>query len=486
MTAPDLTLLASAIAGRSVRVATSDETWTDGTVIYVTPDDEVRKVSVQASLIAAGSLTKDRLRPLGRSRSRARHYLAHEGYRALAVNEAVLPPTARRLLTDEPGDEPPDVFGLIRPGDVDEDAIDLSGVLSALSVGRGGPIGRLLSRLLKSGRGERTSGAIADAPTQHTWSSQIDEAPLHVSTRPTRDSALGPKPTGVEYPEWDAARNAYRPNWCTVIEADAEKTADASVATHRHSLTKALTRLEVGLAPVRRRAQGDDIDIDAAVEAFVDQRAGIAHELDAYVETLRRRRDLSVLVLLDISGSANEPASDGERVHDHQSRLAAELVTTLHALGDRVALYAFNSRGRQAVQMTRVKSFDAPLDTGVHERISGLSPAAYTRLGAAIRHATLVVREQAGTPRRLLVVISDGFAYDHGYEGSYGEADARRALAEAHNVGVGCVCLSVGADNDVDALQRVFGSAAHAQVRDVDEASEVIGPLFRAAMRRIR
>ena len=42
-----------------------------------------------------------------------------------------------------------------------------------------------------------------------------------------------------------------------------------------------------------------------------------------------------------------------------------------------------------------------------------------------------------GTPRRLLVVLSDGFAYDHGYEGRYGEADARHALVEARRRGVG-------------------------------------------------
>lgn len=483
----DLALLASAIAGRSVRVADADgPAWTDGSTIYLPPDDAVRSVAVQASLIAAGSLSEERLRPLGRSRARARRYLATEGYRALAVNEAVLPPVAQRLLLDEPTDEPPAVFGEIRPRDV-EDEPDLSGVLSTLSGGRGGPLGRLLARLLQPGRGNRTSGAIADAPTHVAWSAPIDEeAPPHLSTMPARDPASVADADGLAYPEWDAGRGAYRTDWCTVIESDATAAEPAAPVSHAHAFARALTRVEVGLTPVRRRAQGDDVDIDAAVEAFVDARAGIAKSNEVYVETLRRRRDLSVVVLLDISGSAKEPGRDERSVHEHQVAVTAELAATLHRLGDRVAVYAFNSRGRTAVQMTRVKSFDAPLDASFHARLAALKPAAYTRLGAAVRHATTVARTQSGTPRRLLVVVSDGFAYDHGYEGTYGEADARRALAEANNSGVGCVCLSVGADGDVDALQRVFGTAAHAQVARVGDVPDVIGPLFRSAMRRIR
>jgi nitric oxide reductase activation protein len=81
------------------------------------------------------------------------------------------------------------------------------------------------------------------------------------------------------------------------------------------------------------------------------------------------------------------------------------------------------------------------------------------------------------------VVLSDGFAYDHGYEGRYGEADARRALAETRRRGVGCLCLSIGAGIEAAALRRVFGTAAHASVPTVGQLPPLIGPLFRAAIR---
>jgi nitric oxide reductase activation protein len=251
------------------------------------------------------------------------------------------------------------------------------------------------------------------------------------------------------------------------------------------ALRRPLARLGLELVRVRRQPDGDDIDVDAAVEARVDTLAGQPHGDDVYLDSLRRRRDLAVLVLLDVSGSAGEPGVAGRSVHDHQVVAAAGLTAALHGLGDRVALYGFRSRGRTAVQVLRAKAFDDPLDGRVAVRLAGLAPAAYTRLGAAVRHGSAILEERSGTPRRLLAVVSDGFAYDHGYEGRYGEADARRALLEARRRGVGCVCLSVGAGTEPAALRRVFGPAAHAAVPRAEQLPALIGPLFRAALRSV-
>ena len=79
--------------------------------------------------------------------------------------------------------------------------------------------------------------------------------------------------------------------------------------------------------------------------------------------------------------------------------------------------------------------------------------------------------------------MSDGFAYDHGYEPVYGQADTRRALAEARRRGTGCLCLSVGASTDAQALRRVFGTAAHANVPREEQLAGIVGPLFRSALR---
>ena len=530
-----LRLLASAIAGRTVDVATAEpgeRSWTNGTTIFVDASadasERIQMLSVQASLLAAGSLAAPIVRQLHRRPQVARRYLAVETHRALAAN-AFLPPVARSLIDAGTASatttadtslamargrsisEPPTTFGAIHPhrllatlerehatiagsndvrselgpsAEIDDEDVGDDKLFSS-PVGGGGPIGRLLQRMLRPVR-QRGDGRPpgADAPT---YLSRIPFATGSRSSVVTRaegalDASALVEPRRRTYPEWDVHRRQYRPAWCTVVESDAPFGERSTVMAESLPLRRSLARLGVELTPCRRQAQGDDIDIDAAIEAWVDRRAGAPHEDDFYLDTLRRRRDLGVLVLLDVSGSSGEPGIGGRIVHEHQRSAAAALTFALHALGDRVALYAFNSRGRTAVQLLRVKGFADPLDGRVARRLDGLAPAAYTRLGAAIRHGSCVLEERSGTPRRLLVVLSDGFAYDTGYEGRYGEADARRSLLEARRRGVGCLCLSIGADTDPAALRRVFGAAAHATVSHADQLPGLIGPLFRGAV----
>jgi nitric oxide reductase activation protein len=134
------------------------------------------------------------------------------------------------------------------------------------------------------------------------------------------------------------------------------------------------------------------------------------------------------------------------------------------------------------VSLLRVKDFDDQLTGAAYGRLAGLAPAGYTRLGAAIRHGAHILDRRGGTDRRLLVVLSDGFPYDDGYEGRYAEADARRSLAEARRNGIGCLCLSLGATNDAETLSRVFGTAAHAAAPQFDDLIPDIGRLFRRAL----
>jgi nitric oxide reductase NorD protein len=538
-----LSLLATAIARTSVAVAAAepgDETWTDGATIFL--DTSTRKahqiemLCVQASLLAAGSLGHDIARRLARRPTLARRYLAVEGHRVLAADDDVLPTLVLRLVDHDlagrvtsPEDsfvlarsdqliaDAPPAFGTIHPRRIlaagkrsesahaltatnlgtartgdraafldDEDEDDDLGNLLSSPVGGGGAVGRLLVRLLAPVR-KRSGGGPpgADAPT-HVAGGRAGTGRRAVASNtppPALDGAPLTPRHDTRYPEWDVHRRRYRPDWCTVIESDAPVDPGASAKIpDAVALRRSLARLGIGLTPCRRRRQGDDIDIDAAVEARVDALAGSPHDDDFYVESLRRRRDLAVLVLLDVSGSAAEPGTRGRSVHDHQRSVAAGLTAALHDLGDRVALYAFNSRGRTAVQLFRIKRFDDQLDGLVARRIDSLRPAAYTRLGAAIRHGSAILDERAGTSRRLLVVVSDGFAYDHGYEGHYGEADARRSLVEARRRGMGCLCLSVGTDVDPVALRRVFGTASHATLPTPEQLPAMVGPLFRAAL----
>lgn len=538
-------LLASAIAGRAIDVAAAapaERPWTDGSTVFVaadaSPREQVRAIAAQAALLGAGSVDPDVLSVLARRPALIPRYLAVEGHRALAAPDALLPVSVRSLAdkavaarADSPAAslaiarsreaiaEPPEFFGTIRPKlvrvppsgapsesrptehfprraaehalrDLDDDADEaeeasMPDVFSS-PIGGSGPIGRLLGRMFTNQRSTATGPPGADAPTHTTTRGTRGKrtgVPSSAFAAPADGGGVGETQSAI-YPEWDVHRHRYRPDWCTVIEI-APKPDELAPFTlpDAHALRRALARLGIALDRRHRQLQGDDIDVDAAVEARVEALAGCAPDESVYIDTVRRRRDLSVLVLLDISGSAAEPSATGAPVHEQQRAAAAALMLALHDLGDRVALYAFRSQGRTAVNVVPVKRFDDALDAGAFRRLGGLVPGAYTRVGAAIRHGAAVVERDGGTPRRLLVVVSDGFAYDHGYQGAYGEADARRALVEARRRGTACLCLSVGAGTDAAALRRVFGTAAHATIPRIDQLPHVVAPLFRSALR---
>jgi nitric oxide reductase NorD protein len=520
--------------------------WTDGQTIYVDPSAPSRAklaaIAVQASMIAANSFDPDIVRRLVRHPRLARRYLAVEGHRALVGNADLLPRALASIgdrevadRSDSPAaslgiaagratiEDPAAGFGVIRAAKVlaacsrasaqedqttpqhvprdrsvrdqeelDDDAIDDSDDpdLFTSPVGGGGFIGKWLKKMLSSARKTGSGGGPpgADNPTHRTNSAK--RGLYAVSSLGSTSSEDGNDPKaqsaadGVKYPEWDVSRKSYRPAWCTVREVEAKIKASATQEIDDAiGVRRPLSRLGMGLHRRHRQAQGDDIDIDAAVEARVEMRAGSAPDEAVYLDSLRRRRDLSVLLLLDVSGSAAEPGTVGRTVHEQQRAAAANLTVALHDLGDRVALYAYYSQGRGAVSMVPVKRFDDHLDVGVIRRLNSLEPGAYSRLGAAIRHGSAVLEARGGTSRRLLVVLSDGLAYDHGYERAYGAADARRALIEARRRGTGCVCLTIGAGTDVRSLRKVFGSTAHATIARPDQLNGVIGPLFRSALR---
>lgn len=461
-------LLASAIAGRPVDIAPVDRApWTDGKTIYAA---DTPTAVVLASLIDPTFP----LPPIDLGAARAAVDL-RRSRRALKHHKPVMKTeeTFRNSLQEVQEEE--------------EEGDGYVGNLFDSPVGKGGVLGKLLAKLLAATRNQDRNAPVgADAPTHFSRGTAPGGETIVSDAIAIAAEELGRThgPGTFRYPEWDTHNDRYRADYCTVIEHDApEATSAAPHTIDSAPLSRNLAKLHLGLTPAHRRNRGDDIDIDAAVEAFVDQQLGHTPSADIHIESVRAARDLSVFVLLDVSGSAAEPGVMGKSIHEHQVAAAVALTTALHELGDRVALATFNSRGRDAVQFGRVKGFDERLAVDLGPRLGAITPGAYTRLGAAIRHATAAVDAKAGTPRRLLVVLSDGFAYDHGYEGRYGEADAARALLEARRRGIGCLCLSTGADADTDALRRVFGPAAHANVPRPERLAPVIARLIHDGLR---
>jgi len=536
-------LLASLIAGRALEIAeasTSEAAFTNGAVIFVTADTSAeqrrREVVVQSSLLGAGSLEHRLVKALRARPSVARRYLTLEGRRALGqLGErlplaAALPIAPPSTTTPEESleiargrtkiDEPPDWFGAINPGrllvlatgpgsrathrdlrlqfdpvgaleDDDEAPSEESKILKLFE----SPVvaSRALSNILRklfggspSAGDDAAGGQLQVGSVRRAHDAGAVALPLprriHFSDDGKPGAAVGVG--GALYPEWDVHHNSYRSQWCRVIDFPLTAVADVSDADVQLDdvLWRRLSRIGLGLKVLRARADGDELDIEALIELSVDLRSGYSSTERVYLERRKLARDLGVLILLDASGSATDTDPKGLAVHDHQRRAAATLAVTLEELGDRVAVYAFSSQGRHAVHLPAIKAFGQRFGATGRARLNQLQPSGYTRLGAAIRGAGEILKTDAGTPNRLLLVLSDGFPYDDGYEGRYAEADVSRSLEELRTDGVGCLCLSIGAAPDNGALERVFGSAGYASAPTLGDLSPQMDELFLSAL----
>ncbi|MGE2723680.1 nitric oxide reductase activation protein NorD [Mycolicibacterium pulveris] len=548
-------LLAAFIAGRSLDLAEApagQPAYTDGQTIFVSAGrpaaQQRREVVVQSALLGAGSLDARLVRSLRGRPTHARRYLALEGHRVLADLIGRLPLAATLDFSPCPSaasaveslekargrarvDDPPDWFGVIKPGRLSKAAVgpsepatddDLRTNIDAIKAatpddqedqdeedGEQGEeskilklfdnplfnseaVGDFLRKLLGSSRSSGSNPGGGKAPVgsvrqARAASQQARPLPrrIHFTDDANPGAAVGVG--GALHPEWDVHKNRYRPEWCRVIDYPLTTHADVSGAgvARDDVLRRRLSRIGLGTKVLRRRADGDELDIEALVDLSIDLRCGYSPPEHVYVEHHKIARNLGVLILVDASGSATDADPQGLAVHDHQRRAAATLAATLEDLGDRVAVYGFRSEGRHAVHLPAVKTFGQRFNALSRARLNQLQPSNYTRLGAAIRGAGEILKAESGTPNRLLLVISDGYPYDPGYEGRYAEADAHKSLEELRLDGVACLCLSLGTTTGVDALERVFGSASHASAARLEDLSPQMDRLFLSALREL-
>ena len=257
---------------------------------------------------------------------------------------------------------------------------------------------------------------------------------------PDSSRADGP----LAYDEWDYRRLGFRKRWCQVRLKEIAPVAGNFVA---HTLSKyrgVLTTLRrqfemmsIQETFVRRQREGSDIDLDAAVEAVADLKAGRAPSERLFVRLQRNDRQIAALFLLDMSSSTEGWVSLALR----ESLIL--MCESLRVLGDRYAIYGFSGMRRLRSEIFRIKEFDEPYSEVIKGRIAAITPQEYTRMGPAIRHATTIL---AGVEARvrLLITLSDGKPEDYdGYKGAYAVEDTRHALIEAKTAGVHPFCITV-------------------------------------------
>ena len=275
-------------------------------------------------------------------------------------------------------------------------------------------------------------------------------------------------PSGIAYPEWDYRIGGYRTPGA-IVRTPQPALGDpawAAETLERHaalvsSIRRRFEALRARRVRLRRRTDGDEIDLDACVESAADFRAGLARSERLYQAQRPARREMAIALLIDVSGSTDSWVSGSRRTIDVEREALLLVCIALESMRERYAVLAFSGEGPGAVSVRSIKAFGEHHGPEVSRRIAALEPERYTRVGAALRHAAaLLMREPAR--HRLLLLLSDGKPndVDH-YEGRYGVEDMRQAVLEAKLQGIFPFCLTVDRAA-AGYLPAVFGPAQYA------------------------
>ncbi len=289
-----------------------------------------------------------------------------------------------------------------------------------------------------------------------------------------------PPAGALRYDEWDYRRRAYRRGWCHLEEQTVVPGAAGYVdevrLRHAAAIAQIRRRFEALRGETRllgRQPDGEEIDVDAQVEARCDRRVGVEPSPRLFCRRIRHERSLAAMFMVDMSGSTKGWINDAER------EALVMLCEALETLGDAYAIYGFSGWTRSRCDIYRVKGFADRYDDGVRARIAGIEAKDYTRMGVAIRHLTRLLLRQPAR-HRLLVTLSDGRPDDFGdeYRGHYGIEDTRRALHEAHAAGIRGYCVTIDR-HGADYLPRLYGPAGFTVLDDVRKLPLRVAEIYR-------
>lgn len=263
------------------------------------------------------------------------------------------------------------------------------------------------------------------------------------------------------YKEWDQNLADYKLDWCLVRQKPVSEDPNGFVSDlcqRQHGLIMLIRKQFTRLKPeqfkkYRAQPYGDSLDLDALIEAVVDQRCGSVLSDNIYIRQDKRERDVAVLFLMDMSGSTEEQVN-GQRIIDIQKEAMVLMAEALDALGDPYAILGFTSEGRFRVDVLQVKDFHETYSDAVRYRLGNLQPAGLTRMGAVIRHAIYKL-ENVPAAIRLMVILTDGRPYDLEYGNlDYAIADTRKAIQEARRTRIHPFIITSDAKS-TDYLRRI-------------------------------
>ena len=285
---------------------------------------------------------------------------------------------------------------------------------------------------------------------------------------------------GIRLPEWDYRKSKLIENYCLLQPFLADQTVPAQVPNALKNSARCLRNRFSMLRPQRqwqwRQPVGDELDLSAYIDSLTQPEQKVEGQ-DLFKSRAAVGRELSCLLLADLSMSTDVALTEQQRVIDVIRDTLLLFAEALSGSGDRFAIYGFSSVKNKQVRYHLLKNFAEAYSDQTRGRILAIKPGFYTRMGAAIRQSTAILKTQK-TQQRLLLIVSDGKPndIDH-YEGRYGVEDTRQAILEAKQQGLLPFCVTVD-DKAGDYLPYLFGAQGYAMVSDVQRLPQLLPKLY--------
>ncbi len=311
----------------------------------------------------------------------------------------------------------------------------------------------------------------------------------------TPEQGLEAGEVAFNYDEWDRELVDHRVGWCRVVEKKVKRGnrnfVDDTRERYRGLVSSIRHQFQLmkpdNLTRVANEIDGEDYDLNAVVDYFIDRRADGHQSERIYTKRLRRRRDVTVSFLLDQSSSTARTIGrhplqpythPGRRIIEIEKEGLVLMSEALEAVGDVYSINGFTSEGRRNVKFYVLKDFNEHYSDEVMRRIGGITYQNNTRLGAAIRHATAKLEKQEARTR-LLIVLSDGRPYDHDYgDARYAREDTREALRQAKTAGITPFCITIDRESESE-LRDLYGEVGYTIIDDVLTLPERLPGIYR-------
>jgi len=265
----------------------------------------------------------------------------------------------------------------------------------------------------------------------------------------------------IEYDEWDYSKRKYKENFCkvypkTISETDVDyykKTIRENASTLM-GLRKMLTNVNNKFQQQRRLSQGEEFDLDALTDLYTDVHSGHTPSEKIYLSKRKKEKDLSILMLLDISLSSDGYAA-GNKVIDVEKQVSILFGEILNEFNVDFSIDCFFSKTRNYATYQTIKCFDDDWDKAKY-KVGAVQPEGYTRIGAALRHSGALL-EKRDTKNKWLILLSDGKPNDYDrYEGKHGINDVKQALRELNEQNIHSYALAIEAQAKYY-LPQMFG-----------------------------